>query len=116
MTTLAFQSPFSTPPSSPPSDSIICDAHITQAYVISLFLEWAALFTLLLVILALVVSVASRSSKVMMREEEEDQHEDEGELELTRWSALGHGGGFSVLWVLALFGPAEWKGIYTFYS
>ncbi|ROT74740.1 hypothetical protein C7M84_006765 [Penaeus vannamei] len=39
--------------------SIICDAHITQAYVISLFLEWAALFTLLLVILALVVSVAT---------------------------------------------------------
>ncbi|XP_042879787.1 uncharacterized protein LOC122266082 isoform X2 [Penaeus japonicus] len=57
--------------------SIICDAHITQAYVISLFLEWAALFTLLLVILALVVSVATRSSKVIMREEEEDLHEEE---------------------------------------
>ncbi|XP_037786885.1 uncharacterized protein LOC119582588 isoform X2 [Penaeus monodon] len=59
--------------------SIICDAHITQAYVISLFLEWAALFTLLLVILALVVSVATRSSKVMMREEEEEEemHEEE---------------------------------------
>lgn len=65
------------------ADSIICDAHITQAYVISLFLEWAALFTLLLVILALVVSVATRSSKVIMREEEEDLHEEEeGEVEL----------------------------------
>ncbi|XP_045604592.2 uncharacterized protein [Procambarus clarkii] len=33
--------------------NIICDVHITEAYVLSLFLEWAAVFTIAIVVVAL---------------------------------------------------------------
>ncbi|KAG7155662.1 uncharacterized protein LOC121854748 [Homarus americanus] len=55
--------------------NIICDVHITEAYVLSLFLEWAALFTLAIILLG--VGLACRLEKDK-KDCDENTPDDEG--------------------------------------
>lgn len=52
----------------PLADSIICDVHITEAYVLSLFLEWVVLFTLAIVALGMGFGFGTKKDKTYSEE------------------------------------------------
>lgn len=55
--------------------NIICSVHITESYVVSLFLEWAALLTLVLVATGILLAARLRDqhSNKLPREEQDEQ-------------------------------------------
>ncbi|CAL4189853.1 unnamed protein product, partial [Meganyctiphanes norvegica] len=56
--------------------NIICDVHITESYVVSLFLEWAALLTLVLLATGILLACrlrAQNSQKLPLEEQDEQE-------------------------------------------